>query len=296
MSRRRLSVRTENAAADLLRRVAEGIRRGGAGRGIDPQRGAHRTVANGRTDRRRMGGYLPGSVVVPGAVLLVVVVGSRPTVGHRLSVTPARRGLLRRAGIRFEYRPARSAQLCGILPKAHDDPVAVRYLFAAEPENVGGAGQLLFQRSPVFLRKSRILNGDAAGHPYRKTQNNSVRSHVRSFFRIHRACMFGVTNCSTRGLKINGAGEGSHRTTKCEGGPLFYATLPPCRSSSPPRSGAWADRKSKTRQAPALLDILRFRTFLTFPPLLDRQIHFGRFVADQVPAQIAPYNLVFVPL
>jgi hypothetical protein len=37
--------------------------------------------------------------------------------------------------------------------------------------------------------------------------------------------MVGVTNCSTRGLKINGAGEGSHRTTKCEGVPLFCAPL-----------------------------------------------------------------------
>jgi hypothetical protein len=123
----------------------------------------------------------------PSCSAVLLVVWSRPTVGHRLSVTPARRGLVRR--IRFEYRPARSAQLCGILPKAHDDPVGVRYLFAAKPENVRSAGQLLFQRSPVFLRKSRILNGDAADQPYRKTQNNSVRSHRRPLFRIHRrAC------------------------------------------------------------------------------------------------------------
>ena len=54
-SRRRLSVRIEDAAAGLLRRLAEGVRHRGAGRGLDPQRGEDYARAHGGTDRRRMG-------------------------------------------------------------------------------------------------------------------------------------------------------------------------------------------------------------------------------------------------
>jgi hypothetical protein len=40
------------------------------------------------------------------------------------------------------------------LPQARNDPVNVGYLLAAEPENIGSAGKLLFKSSPVFFRKS----------------------------------------------------------------------------------------------------------------------------------------------
>jgi len=42
-----VSVWLEGAAADLLRRVAESVRRGGAGGGLAQQRGSHRARANG---------------------------------------------------------------------------------------------------------------------------------------------------------------------------------------------------------------------------------------------------------
>ena len=48
--RRRLPVRAEVAAAGLLRRLAEGVRHRGAGRGLDPQRGEDHAGADGRTD------------------------------------------------------------------------------------------------------------------------------------------------------------------------------------------------------------------------------------------------------
>jgi hypothetical protein len=44
------------------------------------------------------------------------------------------------------------------LPQARDDPIDVRYVVAAKPENVRRAGKLLFHRSTVLLRKSRIQN------------------------------------------------------------------------------------------------------------------------------------------
>jgi hypothetical protein len=55
-------------------------------------------------------------------------------------------------------------------------------MFAAQPEDVGGAGKLLFHGSPVLLGESRILSGDTAGGRYRKAQHSFVHSHFRSFF------------------------------------------------------------------------------------------------------------------
>jgi hypothetical protein len=68
------------------------------------------------------------------------------------------------------------------LPETGNDPIGVGYLFAAKPENVGGAGKLLVKRSPILLGESGILNGDAADDRRRKAQGNGVHSHVRSFF------------------------------------------------------------------------------------------------------------------
>jgi hypothetical protein len=79
------------------------------------------------------------------------------------------------------------------LPQARNNPIGVRDLFAAKPENVGGAGKLLFKGSPIVLRESRIFNGDAAGDRRRKAQDHIVHSHVRSFFRIELAWLFPVT-------------------------------------------------------------------------------------------------------
>jgi hypothetical protein len=74
---------------------------------------------------------------------------------------------------------------------------------------------LLFHCSPVLLRKSRSLTGDAAGgrytkNRYGKTRQNSVRSHIRSF-RVHVQ-----SDKPLPTIQINEAGEGSRRTTKCE--------------------------------------------------------------------------------
>src|SRR6266481_3122886 len=50
-----MSVRPEDAAAGVLRCFPEGVRRGCAGGGLDPQRGSHRAFAYGRAHSRRMG-------------------------------------------------------------------------------------------------------------------------------------------------------------------------------------------------------------------------------------------------
>ena len=66
------------------------------------------------------------------------------------------------------------------MPQARNDPIGVRYLFAAKPENVRRAGKLLFKSSPILLGKSGVLNGNAADD--RKAQGKRVHSHIRSFF------------------------------------------------------------------------------------------------------------------
>jgi hypothetical protein len=103
------------------------------------------------------------------------------------------------------------------LPQARDDPVGVGYLCTAKPENIGRASHLLFHGSAIFLRPSRGCN--TAGGGYRKTQENSVRSHIRSFLWIGVHDRSGKPVCSR--FKINEAEEGSPRTTKCEAG--FFA-------------------------------------------------------------------------
>jgi hypothetical protein len=48
------------------------------------------------------------------------------------------------------------------LPQAGDDPIDVRHLFAAKPENIRRAGKLLFHCSRILLlRKSGIQERDA---------------------------------------------------------------------------------------------------------------------------------------
>ena len=110
--------------------------------------------------------------------LLVVIVRPRPIIAtSRLIVAPSRRSRLVRADIRFKHRAARPGELRGVLPQARHDSIDVRYLFAAEPEHIGRAGHLLFHRSPILLRKRRVLNGDAAAGRYRKTQDKQAGSH-----------------------------------------------------------------------------------------------------------------------
>jgi hypothetical protein len=95
-----------------------------------------------------------------------------------LIVAPSRRSRLVRADIRFKHRAARPGELRGVLPQARHDPIDVRYLFAAEPEHIGRAGHLLFHCSPILLRKSGMLNGDAAADRYRKAQDKQAGSHL----------------------------------------------------------------------------------------------------------------------
>ena len=68
------------------------------------------------------------------------------------------------------------------MPQACNDPIGVRYLIAAKPENVRRAGKLLGEGPPIFLGKSGILNGDAADDRDRKALGNRLHSHLRSFF------------------------------------------------------------------------------------------------------------------
>ena len=94
---------------------------------------------------------------------MVVIVRPRPIVAtSRSVVAPSRRSLLVRADIRFKHRAARPRELRGVLPQACNDPIDVRYLFAAKPENIRRAGKLLFHRSRILLlRKSGIQERDA---------------------------------------------------------------------------------------------------------------------------------------
>jgi hypothetical protein len=64
------------------------------------------------------------------------------------------------------------------LPQARHDSIDVGHLFAAKPEHIRGAGHLLFHRSPILLRKRRVLNGDAAADRYRKAQDKQAGSHL----------------------------------------------------------------------------------------------------------------------
>ena len=66
--------RPEDAAAGLLRRIAEGIRHRGTGRGLDPQRGPHRADAPGGTDVGGMGRRLRGQA-------LARTIRRRPAIG-----------------------------------------------------------------------------------------------------------------------------------------------------------------------------------------------------------------------
>jgi hypothetical protein len=152
----------------------------------------------------------------------IVIVGPRPIVATSLLIlAPSRRSLLVRADIRFKHRAARSGELPGVLPQARHDSIGVRYQVAAEPEHIGRAGHLLLHRSPILLRKRRMLNGDAAADRYRKAEDNSAGSHLPILpLQIHvpvhapRRRRKHLASSS----EINEAREGSHRTTKCESG------------------------------------------------------------------------------
>ena len=90
------------------------------------------------------------------------------------------------------------------MPQARNDPIGVRYLIAAKPENVRRAGKLLGKGPPILLGKSRILNGNAAEGRDRKAHGNRMHSHVRSFLLgFQLACLF-----QSRGRLQNKWGEG----------------------------------------------------------------------------------------
>ena len=96
------------------------------------------------------------------------------------------------------------------MPQARNDPIGVRYLIAAKPENVRRASKLLGKGPAILLGKSRILNGDAADGRERKAQGNGLHSHVRSFlFGFQLACLFRV---APQASKEMGQREGSRRT------------------------------------------------------------------------------------
>jgi|SRR5260370_27946407 len=67
----------------------------------------------------------------------------------------------------------------------------------------------------MLLRKRGTLKGDAATHRYRKTQENSMHSHVHPFFGLK------VRSSARKVLRptieISPTREGSRRTTTCEG-------------------------------------------------------------------------------
>ena len=137
-----------------------------------------------------------------------------------LIVATSWRSLLGHSGLQFEHRAARTAELRRVLPEADHNPIGVRYQFAAKPEDIRGAGHLLFKGPAILLGKSGIVSGNAADDRCRNAQGNRVHSHVRSFSRIQLARL---VPCCTAGFKMNAAGESSRRTTKCEVGQPPYS-------------------------------------------------------------------------
>jgi hypothetical protein len=94
------------------------------------------------------------------------------------------------------------------LPQARNDPIGVRYLIAAKPENVRRAGKLLGKGPAILLGNSGILNNNAAHD--RKAQGNGVHSHVRSFLLgFQLACLFRVAPQASKEMR---QWEGSRRT------------------------------------------------------------------------------------
>src|SRR3981189_101431 len=169
----------EDAVAGLLRCLAEGVRRGGAGRRLHPQRGSHRAGTDGRTYKRRMGRRLPDAGKYRTGLSAVIVMFWRRGRRLRRNRAGTRRGLRlrRRAVVRFEYRAAGSGKLWRILPQARHDPVGVGNLIAAKPPNIGCAGQLLFERAPILFG-GRCLNGDTVASRQRKAKDNSLCPHL----------------------------------------------------------------------------------------------------------------------
>ena len=96
------------------------------------------------------------------------------------------------------------------MPQARNDPIGVRYLIAAKPENVGRAGKLLGKGPPILLGNSGILNGNAAGERDRKAQGNRMHSHVGSFvLGFQLAGLFRVAPQASKEMRQR---EGSRRT------------------------------------------------------------------------------------
>jgi hypothetical protein len=96
-----------------------------------------------------------------------------------------------------------------ILPQARNNPIGIRDLVAAKPENVGRAGKLLCKGSPILLGNSGILNGNAADDRDRKVHGNRVHSHVCSFFLgIQLACLFRVAQQASEKMRQrDGSGQ-----------------------------------------------------------------------------------------
>jgi hypothetical protein len=80
-----------------------------------------------------------------------------PIIRRRLVVSTSGRV----GALLFKHRAASSAKLWSVSLQAGHNPVHIGDLRAAEPPNVGRASHLLFHRSPILLRKCRILNNDA---------------------------------------------------------------------------------------------------------------------------------------
>jgi hypothetical protein len=111
--------------------------------------------------------------------------------------------------------------------QARHDPVDVRNLIAAEPPNVGRAGQLLFKRPPVFVGRGWRLAGDAEDGRHRQAQDYAVHWHVRSFPVSAEIACSAKRNGSIAGLKMNAAREGSANSKQCEDAISSpYSTLP----------------------------------------------------------------------
>jgi hypothetical protein len=98
-----------------------------------------------------------------------------------------------------------TGELRGILPQARHDPIDVGHLGAAQPEDIGRAGHLLLERSPVFIGESGSRNHDAKSDRHSNAQENSVRSHVRSFFSDSGGVLIPSDNLSRSGFKPNEA-------------------------------------------------------------------------------------------
>src|SRR6202000_1250000 len=193
--------------------------------------------------------------------------GLRPVAraGRRRDAAARRhRLLLIHAVVGVEHRAAAVRRVRRVLPQARHDAIDIGNRRAAEPPHIRRAGHLLLPCSLVRLRAQRARHQHGAERQ-REAQDNQLCPHEQILPRF----LIDVPQREPRRSSINAASEGCYRTTKCEAVSLLPpCAIPPCRSSSLPRSAARCPQRriSKTPAHPNRPpDCRRSRTSSSLP-------------------------------